>query len=212
MMETVREGILTAWQAMSWLEVAAVALGIAYVILAARQNILCWPAALGSTGIYFYLMLDAKLYLESGLQVFYLLMAIYGWWAWLRSPSDKQAQTPTKPVTHMSGLQHALVVGLGVVFTLGMGFYFDNHTNANMPYVDAFTTGFALITTYMVTEKKLENWLYWVVIDAVTIYLYFSREFYLSGLLMFAYTIIAVVGYFQWRNDMHKQAQISVST
>ena len=205
MMETIREGIQVAWEAMTTLEIIAVVLALVYVVLAAREHIACWPAALGSSLIYLYLLLQADLYLESGLQIFYALMAVVGWWAWTHTPASQDAET--RPVTMMTGREHLLSLLMGASFTLGMGYYFSTYTEAAMPYWDAFTTGFALLTTYWVTMKKLENWLYWVVIDAVSIYLYFSRELYLSGVLFLVYTIIAVVGYFQWRRAYLAQAE-----
>ncbi|MEL6538276.1 MAG: nicotinamide riboside transporter PnuC [Bacteroidota bacterium] len=199
------EGVQAAWLAMSYWEVIAVVLAVIYVVLAARESIWCWPAALLSSAIYFGLLLEAKLYLETGLQVFYFLMAVVGWWAWSRSP--KNDTSPQRPIASMATREHVNAILLGGLFTLGFGYYFSVATDAAMPFWDAFTTGFALWTTWLVTQKKLENWLYWIVIDAVSVYLYFSRGFYLSALLFVAYTIIAAVGYRQWLLQYRAQQQ-----
>jgi nicotinamide mononucleotide transporter len=79
-----------------------------------------------------------------------------------------------------------------------MGFYFSTYTSAKMPIVDSFTTIFSIIATYLVTKKVLENWLYWIVIDVVSIYLYFGRDLHLTSLLFIVYTVIAIFGYFSW--------------
>ena len=83
-----------------------------------------------------------------------------------------------------------------------MGFYFATYTNAKMPIVDSFTTVFSIFATYMVAKKILGNWLYWIVIDMVSVYLYFSRDLHLTSLLFMAYTIIAIFGYFSWIKKM----------
>jgi len=201
------EEVQAAWYAMSYWEVAAVAFAVVYVVLAARENVWCWPAALVSSAIYFGLLLEAKLYLETGLQVFYFLMALVGWWAWTRAPKGNADTGPQRPIVSMSGREHAWSILIGVLFTVGFGYYFSVATDAAMPFWDSFTTGFALWTTWLVTQKKLENWLYWIVIDTVSVYLYFSRGFYLSALLFVAYTIIAAVGYAQWLKQYRAQSQ-----
>ncbi|HAA14190.1 MAG TPA: nicotinamide riboside transporter PnuC [Cytophagales bacterium] len=203
------EEVQAAWLAMSYWEVAAVAFAVVYVVLAAREHVWCWPAALLSSAIYFGLLYEAKLYLETGLQVFYFLMALVGWWAWTRTPKDESA--PQRPIVSMTKKEHGWSILIGGVFTVGFGYYFSVATDAAMPFWDAFTTGFALWTTWLVTQKKLENWLYWVVIDTVSIYLYFSRGFYLSALLFVAYTVIAAVGYVQWLRQYRAQQQSAVA-
>lgn len=203
------EAIVEAWQAMSYWELAAVSSALVYVILAAREHIACWPAAVISSGIYIYILLDANLYLETGLQGFYLIMAFVGWYAWthVRYQEKSQADGIGTPIRSMTRQEHGLALGLGIFFTLAAGTIFGQTTDAALPFLDAFTTGFALYTTYLVTQKKLENWLYWVVIDILSIYLYASRGLYLSALLFILYTIIALVGYFNWRKLYRQQLQ-----
>jgi len=98
----------------------------------------------------------------------------------------------------LSITKHLLILLIGALLTFLMGFYFTIYTNAAMPLVDSFTTVFSVFATYMVTKKVLGNWLYWIVIDAVSVYLYFSRDLHLTSLLFMGYTIIAIFGYFSW--------------
>ena len=175
----------------SIIESAAVFFSILYVILAVKESIWCWGAALISVILYIYICYSAQLYTETGLQVFYLLMAFYGYHNWNKNESTLKVQqwTTTK---------HLLILLLGALLTFLMGFYFTIYTNAAMPLVDSFTTVFSVFATYMVTKKILENWLYWIVIDIVSTYLYFSRELHLTSLLFIVYTVIAIFGYFSW--------------
>jgi len=175
----------------SIIESAAVFFSILYVILAVKESIWCWSAAAISVILYIYICYTAQLYPETGLQVFYLLMAFYGYHQWNKNDSTLKVQqwTTTK---------HLLILLLGTTLTFLIGFYFTIYTNAAMPIVDSFTTVFSVFATYMVTKKVLGNWLYWIVIDIVSVYLYFSRDLHLTSLLFIMYTVIAIFGYFSW--------------
>ena len=177
----------------SIIETIAVVLSVLYVILATKQNIWCWAAAGISVALYIYICFSAELFPETGLQVFYLIMAFYGYYNWTKKEQDLQ-------ITQWSAGKHLTLIITGAIITFLMGFYFATYTSAKMPIVDSFTTVFSVIATYMVTKKVLENWLYWIVIDVVSIYLYYSRELHLTSLLFLAYTIIAIFGYFMWLN------------
>ena len=175
----------------SIIESIAVFFSVLYVLLAVKESIWCWGAALVSVTLYIYICYNAQLYPETALQVFYLLMAFYGYYQWNKNDSTLKIQewTTTK---------HLLILLIGVLLTFLMGFYFTIYTNAAMPLVDSFTTVFSVFATYMVAKKVLGNWLYWIVIDAVSIYLYYSRDLHLTSLLFILYTVIAIFGYFSW--------------
>ena len=175
----------------SIIESTAVFFSVLYVILAIKENVWCWGAAAISVILYIYICYTAQLYPETGLQFFYLLMAIYGYYQWNKNDSSLKVQQWT--IT-----KHFFILLLGALLSFLMGFYFSIYTNAAMPLVDSFTTVFSIFATYMVTKKVIENWLYWIVIDAVSVYLYFSRDLHLTSLLFLAYTIIAIFGYFSW--------------
>ena len=173
------------------IESVAVFFSILYVILALKESIWCWGAAAISVILYIYICYTAQLYPETGLQVFYLFMAFYGYYQWNKNDSTLQIQQWT--IT-----KHLLILLIGAILTFLMGFYFSLYTNAALPLVDSFTTVFSVFATYMVAKKVLGNWLYWIVIDAVSVYLYFSRDLQLTSLLFMGYTIIAIFGYFSW--------------
>ena len=179
----------------SIIETIAVVLSVLYVILAAKQNIWCWAAAGISVALYIYICFSAQLYPETGLQIFYLLMAFYGYFQWNKNNGELE-------IAQWTIGKHLLLILIGAIVTFLMGFYFATYTNAKMPIVDSFTTVFSVFATYMVAKKILGNWLYWIVIDAVSIYLYFSRDLHLTSLLFMVYTIIAIFGYFAWIKKM----------
>ena len=175
----------------SIIESVAVFFSVIYVILALKESNWCWWAAAISVILYIYICYTAQLYPETGLQIFYLLMAFYGHYQWNKNDSTLQIEQWTTA-------KHLLILLIGAILTFLMGFYFSIHTNAAMPLVDSFTTVFSVFATYMVTKKVLGNWLYWIVIDAVSVYLYFSRDLHLTSLLFIVYTVIAIFGYISW--------------
>lgn len=172
-------------------ESIAVLFSIVYVVLAAKQNIWCWFFAAISVILYIYICFASQLFAETGLQFFYLIMAFYGYYNWNKPKSKLK-------IIQWSAYQHFLIILLGGVLTFLMGFYLTTYTSAKVPIIDSFTTIFSVIATYMITKKVLENWLYWIVIDIVAIYLYFNRDLQLSSLLFIIYTVIAIFGYFSW--------------
>ncbi|MEZ0123175.1 MAG: nicotinamide riboside transporter PnuC [Candidatus Reddybacter sp.] len=186
-------------------ELLAVLLAIAYLLLALRENSLCWYCALASTAIYIGLFWDVSLLMESALNVYYMAMAVYGWWQWRERHSDDSNPIAQKSVITIRAwplLNHLLAWGFIAVLTVVSGSLLANNTTAALPYLDSFTTWGSVLTTWMVTRKILENWLYWIVIDSVSIVLYIDRGLYLTSLLFVAYVIIVVFGYFTWRKRM----------
>lgn len=176
-------------------EGVAVVLSVAYLLLAMRQSLWCWPAAFVSTLIFAILFFDAALLMDSVLNGYYLVMAVYGWYVWKYGKTGKES-------LHVSswGVSKNLtiILALGGV-SLGFGYVMDTYTHADFAYLDSATTVFAVFTTYMLAQKILENWLYWVVIDAVSIYIYIEKAFYLTAALFCLYTVLAVLGFFQWK-------------
>jgi nicotinamide mononucleotide transporter len=193
------DNLLVAWQQVSALEIISVTFGLAYVVLAARENIWCWPAAFVGTGTGIFLFWDASLLMESGLNVFYLLMAVYGFYQWRYGGQHNQELA----ISSWQLPQHGKAILLIIVLAAGSGYLLNNYTNAALPFVDSFTSWAAVVSTWMVARKILENWLYWIVIDAVSVWLYVQRELYLYALLFVFYTVIAIYGYFQWQKKIH---------
>lgn len=200
--------VLTAAQSMSLLEVTAVVFAMAYLLLAVRENVLCWLFAFLSTAIYTVLFWDVSLLMESALNVYYMAMAVYGWYQWTRGGTNGDELPHALAVRSMSGSQHVLVIAAIVVLSAISGYLLGEHSTAAWPYVDSFTTWASVITTYLVTRKYLQNWLYWIVIDAVSVPLYIDRGLNLTALLFVAYVVIAVVGYFKWRDHFRNNGQV----
>lgn len=184
--------LMTLWEAV------AVVLAMAYLLLAMRASVWCWAAAFASTAIYTVLFWKVALLMESMLNIYYMGMALYGYWLWTQGGDKHQGvKVTTWPLK-----THLKLIAATALVSLGIGHGMATFTQASFPYLDAATTCFAVMTTYLVAKKVLENWLYWVVIDLVSIYLYLSKGLMLTSLLFVLYVGLAVVGYFLWRTAL----------
>ncbi|WOT03849.1 nicotinamide riboside transporter PnuC [Shewanella youngdeokensis] len=193
-------------QALSGWEAVAVLLALAYLILAMKGSVWCWPAALTSTAIYTVLFWQVSLLMESVLNVYYMGMAVYGYWLW-KHGGDAQDGTP---IVSWRFTTHLKLIAITSLVSLVIGYLMATQTQASFPYLDAATTCFAVITTYLVAKKVIENWIYWFVIDAVSIYLYMSKGLMLTSALFVLYVVMVVFGYFMWRRQMKVQPELTV--
>ena len=180
------------------MELVAVALAIIYLLLAVKQNILCWPAAIMSSSIYFFIMYSAGLYMEAYLQIFYVLMGLYGWSQWKSNEASLIVRTWTKR-------NHLFAFLFIILLTLVSGYTLQTYTDAALPFIDAFTTWGAIVATYMVAKKLIENWIYWFLIDSISIFLFLSRDLFFTAVLFLGYLVIIYFGYKSWKEILVKQ-------
>jgi nicotinamide mononucleotide transporter len=182
----------------SW-EMVAVFLSVTYLLLAIKQNLWCWVAAFISTLIYTVLFFDASLLMDSALNMFYLVMAIYGWYSWKYGNGINKNEE--LEITTYGLNKNLKIIGVLIIVSLILGYIMANYTSADFAYLDTFTTVFAVFTTYTLTKKVLENWLYWIVIDSVSIYIYINKGFYLTAVLFAFYTVLAFIAYNNWKKE-----------
>lgn len=176
-------------------ESMAVVCAVAYLLLALRENIACWYAAAISTLLYLIIFLKVQLVFESFLQLYYLCMAGYGFWCWRAGARHDQPL----PIKTLPIRQHIAAVLLIALVSLLTGYIATQYTQAKLPYLDACTTMASIFATWLVARKVLENWLYWIVIDLASIYLYWDRALYPTVGLFTAYVVIAAFGWYSWR-------------
>jgi nicotinamide mononucleotide transporter len=192
--------IIEQAQAQSALELVAVLAAIAYLGLAIRQNIACWFFAALSTAIYIGLFIEARLYMESLLNAFYLAMAAYGWYVWRssRGAGEDRPVATWPPKRHLSAM---LVI---VVLSVASGYILSMKSNAAFPYIDSLTTWSAIWATFLVAQKVLENWWYWLVIDIASVLIYWSRDLQLTALLFVVYVVMIPFGIISWSRSMRE--------
>ena len=181
-------------------ELIAVIFGLAYVVLAIRIHHWCWYMTLCSGALFLWLFWSVELYLMSLLQTFFMVIAIYGLFKW--DPNSKELE---KRITKIKLKKHLYILSLIVLFSTIIGWFLSRFTDDALPYLDTVTTVASLVTSWMVAKKILENWLYWIVIDAISIYIYIERGLYLTALLFTIYLIMAALGYHQWKRSYRQQ-------
>ncbi len=187
---------------MSYWEIVAVTMGTLYLILAMRENSWCWVAAFIATCIFSGIFYTAKLYMEAGLQIYYAGMAVYGWWHWQYGGNNMPIA-----ISQWTAPKHLLTLSGILIFSFISGVLLSKNTQATFPFLDSIVTWGSLITTFMVTRKILENWLYWIALDSLAMCLYFNKGLYLTTGLFGIYIVLAILGFFQWlKKDREKVA------
>lgn len=184
--------------ATSLAEWVAVILAIGYVVLAAKQNWLCWPCAFVSTGIYVVLFWRVALPFQSLLNAYYMIMAVYGFWQWRVRHQAQDSLSISRLPLYLHGL--IIVGGLGGAYVLAI--LFSGQFNSDYLWLDASIHLLSMATTFMVTHKKLENWLYWIVINIAAAWLYWQSGLLVTGILFVFYVGFSVYGFIQWQREM----------
>ncbi|MEM9173029.1 MAG: nicotinamide riboside transporter PnuC [Pseudomonadota bacterium] len=181
------------------LELIAAALGVGYLVFAIRQSLWCWACALGSTSLYVYLFGLGQLYMESALNLFYLGMAVFGFWRWRYGGGPHRKALP---VSTLNLRAHAVALVVIAVLVGLSSVLLARFTDQVQPVIDSFTSWTAVWATWLTAQKVLENWWYWLVIDIVSIGLFVDREFYFTAMLYGVYVILIPIGWISWRRDL----------
>ena len=183
----------------TWGEVAAFVTGALCVWLVARQHVANW--AIGIANAVFFLLLFAEygLYADSGLQVVYLALGAYGWWAWLHGGASRQDELE---VSRTTARQWTALAAFVVVGTVALAALLDRATDSNVPAWDALTTALSLAATWGQTRKKVESWWIWITADAVYIPLYAYKDLWLTAALYVVFAALCVHGLRSWRADL----------
>ncbi|WP_051718804.1 nicotinamide riboside transporter PnuC [Hymenobacter sp. IS2118] len=189
------------WQATTPLELVAVVTGFACVWLAARESLWNFPVAIVSCLLFVFVYFKAKLYADCGLQGLFILLSGYGWYEWLYGGRN----ATELGVSHTRGREWLLGAAFAAFFTLGFGYYLHSSTDAAFPYIDSFTTGASIVAQYLLTRKRLENWLLWLLVDVIYVPVLWYKELYFVSLLYFLYLALAAYGYWQWRRELGRQ-------
>jgi nicotinamide mononucleotide transporter len=190
--------VVVGWFALTsrW-ELIAVVLALGYLLLAVKRNLWCWLCALVSSAIYVALMFQARLYMQAALNVFYVAMAIYGFYEWQRGRNEEGVVA----VLRWPLWAHAVALVTVAVASAINGWVLQEHVDSASPYLDSFVTWGSVVTTWMVARRVIENWLYWIVVDGVAAYVYFSQNLRATGILFLIYIVIVIQGYRVWRRE-----------
>ena len=193
-------GVAASFQETDLITWLATITAVIYVLLALKENIWCWSFGIISSGLSVGVYINATFYYEAILNVLYVILGIYGWMMWARRDAEKSEA----PVTRIPARTLLTVCLIGVGASILLGYMGERFTNSDYPSSDALLASFGVIATWMTAKKYLENWLFWIAIDAASAVLYFIKgpSMYLFALLFIFYTFMAVAGYFAWKKSL----------
>jgi len=189
--------LVGAWHDTSGIEITAAVLAVVYLILAIQQRLSCWLAAFVSSCLYVWVFFNAHLYMESALNAFYAAMAVYGFLQWRRGRGGAALEVNRWPLARHAGALLG-VIALSVVNS----YFLRRYTPAASPFVDSMVTWSSVFATFLVARKVYENWYWWLVIDAVSLCLSFTRHLYVTVLLFALYLIFILIGMREWRRSL----------
>ena len=192
-------GISNAFAQMSGWEILAVVFGVAYVLLAAKESLWTWLFAFLSTIIYTVLFWEGALVSSSLLNFYYMVMAVYGFFLW-RSGGEKGEELD---ISRWPLKKNVTVIVSGLIIAAILGYLFDTYTEARFAYLDTYVMVFSVIATWMLANKVLETWLYWMLIDTTAIVLYWKSGYLATIILFVLYVILAFYAYYSWWKTYH---------
>ncbi len=183
----------------NWIEILAVITGFIAIYFQIKAKVVYWPISILNVLLYIIIFFQSKLYAEISLQFYYLIMSIYGWIFWAKHHNNYDQ------VAISRSSKKLLLTLLLLIFPvwLSMSWILKNYTDTDVPFIDSFITTMSYIATYLLARKKIENWLLWIFIDFFSIGLYYYKGLYLTIILFVALTILAIVGYFQWKKQLY---------
>jgi nicotinamide mononucleotide transporter len=195
---------LSAWLSANYIELAGAILGIAYIYFSIRQHILTWITGLLTSLLYIVVFYQTKFYADMGLQFYYVAISIYGWYLW-KSKKPGLTEKTNLPVIHARRNFFLISAMATWIIFLLIRFILVRYTDSMIPNMDAATTALSITATYMLARKMIEHWIIWVVVDVVSAGLYIYKGLWATSLLFLVYTLMAVIGYKQWKNELLRQ-------
>ncbi|MFW6019385.1 MAG: nicotinamide riboside transporter PnuC [Bacteroidales bacterium] len=197
--------VITDYITGNYIELLAMALGLVSIVLQIKQNLWLWPVNIVMVSLYIIVYIDYRLYADMSLQVYYLIMSIYGWFYWLYGHKKRTDQKQV-PVTRTRKKVWPFLIIAAIVLFAGISYILINYTDSDVPYLDAFTTSLSFVATWMLARKLIENWIIWIVVDTVSVGLYIYKELFPTTVLFIVLTILAFTGYREWRKELDEDS------
>ncbi|HUM89534.1 MAG TPA: nicotinamide riboside transporter PnuC [Prolixibacteraceae bacterium] len=191
------------WIIENWIEVTGAILGIGYVFLPVKQNILTWLLGFLTSAFYIVVFLKSGFYADMGLQIYYVWISVYGWIIW--SGGIKTADSKSDyPVSKTRKKQVVVLSVVSFFLWLSIGILLSKYTDSVVPIGDSFTTAMGIVATWMLARKMIEHWIIWVIVDLVSAGLYLWKGLYPTVALYIIYTFAAIWGYIEWKKSLVK--------
>jgi len=194
------------WISNNYIELLGLIFGLLYILLSIKQNIWCWPVGFITSALYVYVFFVTKFYADMGLQVYYLMVSVYGWYHWMFGAKSKKQDDLKISKTNIK-LAIYLFLATSILFII-ISYILVNYTDSEIPYWDAFTTAASFVATWMLARKIIEHWIIWIVVDSVSLGLYIYKELYPTVILFAVYTVLAILGYIEWKKELKKKLNV----
>lgn len=191
------------WLSGNYIELLGAILGIAYIFFSIKQSILTWPIGLATSALYVVVFFVSKLYADMGLQMYYVAISIYGWYEWLRG-SQTTHSDPVE-VCHISRKLASILSVVSLLLFLLIWYILKEFTDSPVPIADALATALSIVATWMLARKVLEHWLVWIFVDAFSAGLFAYKQLYPTVILFVVYTVMAYIGYREWKRDLRSK-------
>ncbi len=191
---------LINWLLLNWIETTAAALGLIGIFLQIKQNHWYWLTSIVMVLMYVVVFYKSGFYADMSFQFYYLIVSLYGWIYWFKSRGVRKIESIK--TFKLNSKQWIVSILISVLFFFIIYFGLTTFTNSQVAAGDAFTTALSITATWLLARKILENWLFWIVVDAVSTGLYIYKGLYPSAILFFVLTLLAIVGYFKWKKTL----------
>ena len=187
---------------MNTVEIFGLCTGTLSIGLLIKQNIWTWPVGIAYTIASLYVFFMARLYADFILHIFFLIMGFYGWYYWLRGKNRHDSELPVSKESRKTLAYSIIICFLAINFS---GNLFSTYTDADLPYLDNTTSVLRIVAIWLQSRKKIESWIFWLIIDVLSAGIYFYKELYFYCLLYSIYIIMALLGYIAWLESYHHE-------
>ena len=186
------------------LEIIAVVFGILSVWFSKKNNILVYPTGMISTSIFTYLLFKWSLLGDMMINAYYFMMSIYGWYIWTRKVNN--IVTPISKVSSPEKITSFIIFFFSLSFVYGIYNYFDKW-GSYTSYIDNFTTAVFFVAMWLMANRKIENWIFWIIGNIISIPLYFYKGLTFTSIQYIIFTVIAISGYYTWKKILDNSNQ-----
>ena len=191
---------------MQYVEILGTVIGLLYLWLEYRASIYLWVASVVMPAIYLFVYYDAGLYADFGINLYYLIIAIYGWAAWRYGFSlSKGRQDQELEISHTPAQLWLPLSALTTLLLAAIAWILIRFTDSTVPYADAFTTALSVVGMWLLARKYIEQWWVWLVVDVASVALYIYKDLHFTAVLYALYAVVAIFGYRKWKELMNKQ-------
>ena len=191
--------VVIAYLQANWIELAGSVLSIIYLYLSIKQRVSLWIFGFLCSLLYVVVFFQSKFYADMSLQFYYLGVSAFGWISWKAGKPENRKELPVKRTTPLSG---AIILVIALVLYFLYYFILSKYTDSPLPKADAFTTALSIVATWMLARKMIEHWWLWIIVDSVSAGLYFYKALYPTAILFVIYTVMAIIGYRQWKKSL----------